>query len=144
MPNNLEKTVMGLAKAALNAQQSTAPAAPPPKAKKPRVSTGRAMILGAGLMVAGQALVKSQGRAALNSVRHGLAERIDGAGRTDDVDVVDDDEAFDEELDGQGAEYSDEPEGDEDELVEEEEAEDEEPAPRAPRRKAASRGRGRS
>src|SRR5689334_13578378 len=112
MPNSLEKTVMGLAKAALNAQQSTAPAAPPPKAKKPRVSTGRAMILGAGLMVAGQALVKSQGRAALNSVRHRLAERIDGAGRTDDVDVVDDDEGFDEDeqLEGEDAEYSDEPE----------------------------------
>jgi hypothetical protein len=123
MPNSLEKTVMGLAKAALSAQQSTAPAAPPPKAKKPRVSTGRAMILGAGLMVAGQALVKSQGRAALNSVRHGLAERIDGAGRTDDVDVVDDDEAFDEEL---------------------ADAQDEEPEPPAPRRKAVSRGRGRN
>jgi len=140
MPNNLEKTVMGLAKAALNAQQSTAPAAPPPKAKKPRVSTGRAMILGAGLMVAGQALVKSQGRAALNSVRHGLAERIDGAGRTDDVDVVDDDEEFE----GEVAAYDDEPEADEEELLEEEDVEEEDPAPRAPRRKAASRGRGRS
>jgi hypothetical protein len=140
MPNSLEKTVMGLAKAALNAQQSTAPAAPPPKAKKPRVSTGRAMILGAGLMVAGQALVKSQGRAALNSVRHGLAERIDGAGRTGDVDVVDDDKAFE----GEVAEYNDEPEADEEELLEEEDVEEEKPAPRAPRRKAASRGRGRS
>jgi hypothetical protein len=143
MPNSLEKTVMGLAKAVLNSQQSTAPAAPPPKTHKPRVSTGRAMLLGAGLMVAGQALVKSRGPAVLNSVRHGLAEKIDG-NRPDEVDALDDEEGFDEQLDVEDAEYEDEPDADEDEAFDEEAVEEEEPAPRAPRRKVASRGRGRS
>ena len=142
MPNSLEKTVLGLAKAALNAQQSSAPAPSPPKAKKPRVSTGRAMLLGAGLMVAGQALMKSRGREALNAVRHGLADRIDGTG-ADDVEPMDEDEAFDEPLEDEDAEYSDEADADEDELVDEEDVE-EEPAPRAPRRRAPTRGRGRS
>lgn len=143
MPNSLEKTVMGLAKAALNAQQSSAPAPSPPKAKKPRVSTGRAMLLGAGLMVAGQALVKSRGREALNAVRHGLADRIDGTG-ADEMEPMDEDEAFDEPLEDEDAAYSDEAEADEDELVDEEDVDEEEPAPRAPRRRAATRGRGRS
>ena len=141
MPKNFEKTALALVNAALNSQQASAPAKPAtPSPRKRRVSTGRAMLLGAGLMVAGQALVKSQGRAAMNAVRHGLAERIDGAGRTDDVDVVDDDEEFE----GEVAAYDDEPEADEEELLEEEDVEEEDPAPRAPRRKAASRGRGRS
>jgi hypothetical protein len=101
------------------------------------------MLLGAGLMVAGQALVKSRGRDALNSVRHGLAERIDGTG-PDEVEALDDDGGLDEELEVQDMEYDGEPEDDEDEQVDLEDADDEDPTPRAPRRKVASRGRGRS
>jgi hypothetical protein len=80
MPNSLERTALALAKAALNSQQTSArPMPAAPRAHTPRVSTGRAMLLGAGLMVAGQALVKSRGREALDSVRHGLAEKIGGS-----------------------------------------------------------------
>jgi hypothetical protein len=142
MPKNFEKTALALVNAALNSQQASAPATPAaPSPRKRRVSTGRAMLLGAGLMVAGQALVKSRGRDALNSVRHRLAETIDGTG-PNEFDVLDDDDGFDEELEVEDMEYDDEPEGDEDENVDQEDAEDEDPAPRKQRRSAASRGRG--
>src|SRR5690242_2788433 len=96
MPNALERTAVALAKAALNSQQTSAPTTPAQqRARKPRVSTGRAMLLGAGLVVAGQALVKTKGRDALTSVRHGLAERIDGA-PADEVDALDEEDGFDE------------------------------------------------
>jgi hypothetical protein len=144
MPKNFEKTALALVNAALNSQQASAPAKPAaPSPRKRRVSTGRAMLLGAGLMVAGQALVKSRGRDALNSVRHGLAERIDGTG-PDEVEALEDDVGLDEELEVEDMEYDGEPEDDEDEQVDLEDAEDEDPTPRAPRRKVASRGRGRS
>jgi hypothetical protein len=141
MPKNFEKTALALVNAALNSQQASAPATPAaPSPRKRRVSTGRAMLLGAGLMVAGQALVKSRGRDALNSVRHRLAETIDGTG-PNEVDALDDDDGFDEELEVEDMEYDDEPEGDEDENVDQDDAEDDDPAPRPQRRSAASRGR---
>jgi len=141
MPKNFEKTALALVNAALNSQQASAPATPAaPSPRKRRVSTGRAMLLGAGLMVAGQALVKSRGRDALNSVRHRLAETIDGTG-PNEVDALDDDDGFDEELEVEDMEYDDEPEGDEDENVDQGDAEDDDPAPRPQRRSAASRGR---
>src|SRR5205823_2432550 len=86
--------------------------------RKPRISTGKAVLLGAGLMAAGEALVRSRGREALDSVRHTLAEKLDGRGDED---------------------YEDEPEDVEDEEYDDEE---EEPA-RKPRRKTAGAGRGR-
>jgi hypothetical protein len=141
MPKNFEKTALALVNAALNSQQASAPATPAaPSPRKRRVSTGRAMLLGAGLMVAGQALVKSRGRDALNSVRHRLAETIDGTG-PNEVDALDDDDGFDEELEVEDMEYDDEPEGDEDENVDQDDAEEDDPAPRPQRRSAASRGR---
>jgi hypothetical protein len=141
MPKNFEKTALALVNAALNSQQASAPATPAaPSPRKRRVSTGRAMLLGAGLMVAGQALVKSRGRDALNSVRHRLAETIDGTG-PNEVDALDDDDGFDEELEVEDMEYDDGPEGDEDENVDQDDAEDDDPAPRPQRRSAASRGR---
>lgn len=142
MPNSFEKTALALAKAALNSQQTSAPAtSAAPRARKQRVSTGRAMLLGAGLMVAGQALVKARGREVLDAVRHGLAEKIDGT-RKDELDALDNAEDFDEQPEAEDAEYHDEPKADEDELFDEE-AEDERPR-RRPRRTTASGRRGRS
>src|SRR6476469_4448135 len=141
MPKNFEKTALALVNAALNSQQASAPETPAaPSPRKRRVSTGRAMLLGAGLMVAGQVLVKSRGRDALNSIRHRLAETIDGTG-PNEVDALDDDDGFDEELEVEDMEYDDEPEGDEDGNVDQEDPEDDDPAPRPQRRSAASRGR---
>jgi hypothetical protein len=144
MPNSLEKTAVALAKAALNSQQASAPAAPAqPRGRKPRVSTGRAMLLGAGLVVAGQALVKTKGRDALMSVRHGLAERIDGT-PTDALDALDEDERFDEQPEEEDVEYNDEPEAEagEDDLADEAQADEEGATQR--RRKAGRGTRGRS
>lgn len=144
MPNNFEKAAAALARAALNSQQtSAARTQTAPTARKPRVSTGRAMLLGAGLMVAGQALVKAKGRDALTAVRHRLAERIAGAPK-DELDVLDDDGGFDDQPEVEDAEYDDEPEADEDELIDQEEAEDEGATRRRPRRNTASGRRGRS
>lgn len=140
MPSSFEKAATAVAKAALNAQQATTPSTPAePRAHKPRVSRGRAMLLGAGLMLAGQALVKSKGRDALASVRHGLAERIDGT-PDDDLDVLDDDEDSDQEPETEDAEYDDGAE----ESSDQEEPEDEGPPRRKPRHKSPSPSRGRS
>lgn len=101
------------------------------------------MLLGAGLMVAGQALVKTKGRDALTSVRHGLAERIDGA-PTDERGALDEDEGFDEEREDEDVEYNEEPDADEDDLSAEEEADEGGPPQRRPRRNKRSGTRGRS
>jgi hypothetical protein len=100
------------------------------------------MLLGAGLMAAGQALVKTKGRDALTSVRHGLAERIDGA-PADGLDDLDEDESFDDQPDAEELPYGNEPEADEEELSDEEVAEDEGTTRRKPRRKAGSGSRAR-
>jgi hypothetical protein len=144
MPNALERTAVALAKAALNSQQTSAPTTPAQqRARKPRVSTGRAMLLGAGLVVAGQALVKTKGRDALTSVRHGLAERIDGA-PADEVDALDEEDGFDEPPEAEDLEYNNDPEADEDELPAEEEAVDEVAPRRRPQRNARNARRARS
>jgi hypothetical protein len=162
MPKNFVRAALALAKAALNAQQASAPPKPAaPSTRKRRVSTGRAMLLGAGLAFAGQALVKSRGREVLDSVRHGLAEKIDSndedeldAHGDDDFDEqpdAEDDQDFDDgsagdqdqEFDQEDDEYYDEPEGEEDQEPDQEDDEDEGPARSRSRRKAAS-GRGRS
>jgi hypothetical protein len=161
MRRNFEQAALALAKAALNAQQASAPPKPAaPSNRKRRVSTGRAMLLGAGLMFAGQALVKSRGRDVLDSVRHGLAEKID-SNDEDELDAHEDgdiDEQFDaedyedddepagdqnEEFDQEADEHYDEPEGEQDQEPDQEDDEDESPA-RGTTRREVARGRGRN
>jgi hypothetical protein len=135
-PKNFEQTAVALAKAALNAQQVIAPPKPPaPSTRKPRVSTGRAMLLGAALMFAGEAFVKSRGREVLDSVRHGLAGKIDSQDG-DELDADGDEEDFAEQPDAE--DFDAEPEGEEDQDPDQDDDEDEGPARRRPRRKAAS------
>jgi hypothetical protein len=168
MSIDVGKTALALAKAALSdGQQQSAPQKQP-EPRKPRVSTGKAMLLGAGLVVAGQALAKARGPQALDSVQHLLThneddqepeapdeEEFDDDEYDDEPEAVgdedvDDDEDFDEE------EYDDEPEAESDEDYEDddedldeeddvdeddeddEDLEDEEERPRSRRRKAAS------
>jgi hypothetical protein len=125
MPKNFERAALALAKAALNAQQASSPPMPAaPRTRKARVSTGRAVLLGAGLMLAGQALVKSRGREVLDSVRHGLAEKID-SNDEDALEARDDDAAdFDEQPDAEGdQDFDDVPEAEEDEEFDHEDDE---------------------
>jgi hypothetical protein len=151
MSSTIEQTAIALAKAALNSstlgsaldgaqqpqQKQSASEKPssPGKQHKPRVSTGTAMLIGAGLMAAGQVLVRTRGRDVLNSVRHELAERIDGGGGDeeealadedfDDEDYEDEDEPDDEaDEDFDDEDYDEEPEDYEDEDEPDDEADD--------------------
>ena len=108
--------------------------------RKPLVSTPKAMLLGAGLMAAGQMLVKTRGRAALQSVQHRLIEGPDDPELLDDdeEDVDEDEEYEDEPLDEEDEplDEDDEPLDEEDEPVDEEDEE-----PRSSGRRASGAGR---
>src|SRR4051812_13747378 len=110
--STIERTALALAKAALSSSGSQAQGSEQSRRQpKSGISTGKAVLLGAGLRAAGQALVKPHGREAIDSVRHSLAERLDGGAAPAEED-------FDEE------EYEDEPEGESEEDFDEEGYED--------------------
>jgi hypothetical protein len=68
----------------------------PPPRKKHRLTGGKALLLGAGLMTAGKLAVGPRGRDALDSLRQRVGEL---AGIDEDADGVPDDEDLEEELD---------------------------------------------
>lgn len=137
MATDLRSMVLNMAVNAL--KQSRAHPQAPPEPKKPHLSTGRAVLLGAGLATAGRALVSARGRDMVESIRDQLAER---AGHEDED--YDEPEAEDEE------ESFDEPEAEDDEDLEDEEddepeaEEDDEPEERPRRRRARSATRNRA
>jgi hypothetical protein len=170
MAIDLGRTVRQLAEAALREAAQPEPTEAK-KPKKPLLSTGRAMLLGAGLMTAGRALASSRGRHMLGSVQEFLEEHRDSPDGEEPEDFEDEepqdfqgeepeaegdkepeaesDEDFDDEDLEDDAEVEDEEEPEaEAEDEPEAEPEDDEPeaeepeAPRRkPRRRSASRGR---
>ena len=145
MPLDMRQAAVAIARAAL--RDSNSSPSKPPRRRKPIISTPKAMLLGAGLMVAGQRLAKNRGRAAFESVQNLLSEGADN-----DEELVEDDEEF---LDDEPLEEDDEPidEEDEEPIDEEDEEpvdeedeepvdeEDEEPAPSRRRAGVARRRR---
>jgi hypothetical protein len=69
MNNRSQRIVIAAAQAAIDEARAT----PQPKAKKRRLSAGRAVILGAGLMTAGRMVAGPRARQLLG----GLAERME-------------------------------------------------------------------
>jgi hypothetical protein len=123
MPIDIHRVVQAAVQAAL---EDPAPSSPP---KKARLSTGRALLLGAGLMTAGRIVVASHGRDVLAAIQDRLAPEVaDLRGHEDEPEAVVDD------LDPEdGMDDEDEPAA---------EAVDDEPPPRARRGRAASRSGG--
>lgn len=72
MPIDLQRILEAAAKAAV--EQSAQPARPSLKPKKRRLSTGRAMLLGAGLATAGRLVVSHKGRDVLGRVQERIAD----------------------------------------------------------------------
>jgi hypothetical protein len=106
-----------------------------PAPRKRRLTGGKALLLGAGLMTAGRLAVGSRGREALGSLRQRVGELADFDGDADDVPDEEDLEELD---DDQEAELDDDPEA----LDDQEELDDDQepaPEPEAPRR--STRGR---
>jgi hypothetical protein len=165
MAIDMRKAVLAVAEAALADNRPSAPEKP-----KPHLSTGHAVLLGAGLMTAGRFIASSRGRQVLASIQEFVAEERLKLQADDQDDYEDEepeaetDEDFDDEDDYEDEEpeaetdedfddeddYEDEePEAetdedfdDEDDYEDEEpEAEDDEQSQRKPRRKAANRGR---
>jgi hypothetical protein len=118
-PVDIRKVIRAAAEAALEEPA----ASPKPKPKKRRLSTGRAVILGAGLVTAGRLAASARDSNVVSS----LQERLDDLGvkLRPDVDNEDVDEVVDEE------------------LPEEPEEEVEEEAPPARPKAPAARGRAR-
>ncbi len=114
MAIDLQRTVRAALDAALKDAGS-----PPPEPKKPFLSTGRALLLGAGAMTAGRLLAGSRGHQLLGS----LEERLEGAigldiGQEEEPEAEEDEDFEDEE-------YEEEPEAEDDEDFEDEEYEEE-------------------
>ena len=133
--------------------------APPPRRKR-RVSAGRALLVGAGVMTAGKLAASARGREVFGTLRDrvgGIEDRFLGS----DDDLPDDEVELDEEedFDAEGAEEFDdeveepeaeavddeldedepEPELEEPELEEPELEEDEQPSRKAPSRRRRGR-----
>jgi hypothetical protein len=110
-------------RAAIEAALDEALADPP---KKRHGGTGRALLIGAGLVTAGRLVVGGRGRDMLEALQQRLPDH--GQPRMDD-DELDEDEEFDEDDDepeGEGDEDVDEPKGDDDEEVDEAKSDDDE------------------
>ena len=134
MPIDLSRSLRAALEAALEPPEPAAP-------KKPHLTAGRAIVLGAGLMTAGRLVAKSRGRDLLDSLQRSLAP--DGEPDADeeyDEDEAPEDEAPEDEAaeDFEDPEPQDAPDDEVDEEDGTEEDVDEEPAPRRSR----SRGRG--
>ncbi len=127
MAADLRSIVLNMALNALKHSRAQPQSFPVPK--RAHLSTGRAMLLGAGLATAGRALASERGRDLVGSLRERLGEHA-GNG-------YEDEEKFDE------------PEGEEDEDFEDEEAdepeaeEDEDFEEERPRRRRRTRSRSR-
>jgi hypothetical protein len=141
MPIDISRSIQAAVSAALEDPTTEKP-------KKSHLSTGRALLLGAGLMTAGRFLVSSRGRKLLDSIAESLADH-DGNPPGDEpddsgIDDLENDEESQAEAD---QDFEDEePEDDEwqggaDEQLEADEEPDEEPERPAPRRRTKSRGR---
>jgi hypothetical protein len=118
MAADLRSVVLKVAKSALE-QSGSQPPPPEPKQKKPMLSTGRAILLGAGLATAGQALVTARGRELVGSVRERLQDQDGQEEEQYDEPEAEEDEDFDDE------DNADEPEAEEDEDFDDEDNTDE-------------------
>ncbi|HEX8975006.1 MAG TPA: hypothetical protein VF781_00720 [Solirubrobacteraceae bacterium] len=118
MPADLRSAVLKLAENALK-QSGSAPQ-PPPEPKKPVLSTGRAIVLGAGLATAGQALLSGRGRALMGSLRDRVEDQTGHEDEQYEGPEAEDEEDFEDEDD-----YG-EPEAEEDDDFDDED-DDEEP-----------------
>jgi hypothetical protein len=150
MAIDIRKVVLTLAESALADDRPSAPEKP-----KPLLSTGRAVLLGAGLMTAGRVIASSRGRHVLGSIQEFVAEerlKLQGEDQDDYEDEEPEAEDFEDEDDYEDEEpeaetdedfEDEEPEAETDEDFEDEEpeAEEDERPQRKPRRKAADRGR---
>jgi hypothetical protein len=149
MAADLRSVVLKVAKSALE-QSGSQPPPPEPKQKKPMLSTGRAILLGAGLATAGQALVTARGRELVGSVRERLQDQDGQEEEQYDEPEAEEDEDFDDEDNAdepEAEEDTDEPEAEEDDdepEAEEDEDFDEEDEPprRRQRSRSVSRNRG--
>jgi hypothetical protein len=145
VPNDLQRILAAAVKAALEEPAQAAPSSR--KSKKRRLSTGRAMLLGAGLVTAGRVVVGHKGRDMLGRVQQRMAdsEWLADGGSDDEVEDYEDyepdrDAAHEEELADEDKEVDDdtpdeEQESDADPEQDEDEAEDEaedEPGPERP------------
>jgi hypothetical protein len=143
MPTDLRSAVLKMAADAL--KQSGSQPEPAPEAKKPLLSTGKAILLGAGLGTAGAAVISARGRELVESLR----DRVEGQEdeQSDEPEAGEEDDFEDEEYDEPEAEEDedfededdyDEPEAEEDDDFEDEEDE-EEPPKKQPRRRRRAR-----
>lgn len=145
MATDLRSVALKAAANALKQAGSGGQSQPPPEPKKPALSTGKAILLGAGLATAGRALISSRGRDMVGSVRdrlqdeHAEHEEDEYEDEFDEEPEAEADEDFDDE------DYDDEPEAEEDEDFDDEDVDedvDEEPDERpARRRRSVSRNR---
>jgi len=148
MPIDMRRVIRAAVDAALEEP------VPQPRRKR-RLSTGRALLIGAGLITAGKLAASSRGREVFGALRdrvEGVEDRLPGS----DEDLLEDEEELDEqeELDAEEEEPQDEAvddefEGEEPGDWDEEAADEDKPEPELeedekPRRKAPTRrGRGR-
>ena len=123
--------------------QATGHEEAPPAPKKPRLSTTEAMLVGAGLLVAGRLIVGGKGHRVIEALQ---SNGRSGDGSNDEEPATEDFDEYDEEPQARDDEDYDDEE-DYDEEVEargddEEDFEEEEEAPRARRRgRAKARSR---
>jgi hypothetical protein len=111
------------------------------KKKKKRLSGGRAVLIGAGLMTAGRLAASGRGRGMLESLQQRLVDEDDpddGAAEEEYLDAEADEE-FDEEFDEDPEAEAEEPADEEAEAPEVEEPADEEEAGRSGRRRGRTR-----
>jgi hypothetical protein len=71
MPIDIGRIVVAAIEAATQPQQ---PPAPPPKSRKPRLSTGKAMLVGAGVVTAGRLIAGPKAREMLGSVQQRITD----------------------------------------------------------------------
>jgi hypothetical protein len=103
VPVDLQRILEAAVKAAVEPPVQAAPV--PRKAKKRRLSTGRAMLLGAGLATAGRLVVNHKGRDILERVQQRIADPVgldrdpeEAVDYEDEVSEPEFDEAGDDEL----------------------------------------------
>lgn len=135
MPIDVRRVIRAAVDAALEEP------APQPSRKR-RLSTGRVLLVGAGLMTAGKLAASSRGRELFGTLRDRVEDIEDRVLGSDDDLPVDEEQLDEDELDGEAVDAGEEPGDLDDEELDEDEPEleeDEPPSRKAPARRRRSR-----
>ena len=129
--------------AAFEAATQQTPSQSEPKPRKPHLSAGKGLLLGAGVVTVGRLVAGSKGQELLGSLQQRIEEYVEEPEAEDEEDFEDEEESEEPEAEDE-EDFEDEDDIEEPEAEDEEDFEDEQEDEEPPRERRRARSRERS